>query len=81
MAIQLPSGLTPVQVINGLDELLTLGLDALGQEEIVPLVAVAAKLADAVANLATAPSQATVLQGELAAGDAAADAAEAEKFK
>lgn len=80
MSIQLPSGLSPQQVIAGIEELLTLGLDALGDPELAALVGVAGKLADSVANLITAPSPATVLQGELAAGDAAADALEAEKF-
>jgi hypothetical protein len=76
----LPSGLTAQQVIDGIGELLELGLDQLGQEELAALVPAATKLADAIANLAQAPSPATVLQGELAAADAGNDAAEAAKF-
>jgi hypothetical protein len=80
MSIQLPSGLTAQQVIDGLAELLAVGLDALGQPELAALAPLAGKLADAIVVAVQEPSAAAVLSSEVQAEQLAADAAETAKF-
>ena len=77
----LPCGLTPEQVIEGMGELATLGLDALGQPLLAALVPVAVKLAEDGARLIEGPTAAQVLATEVDAEQAGADTAEALKFK
>lgn len=81
MSFILSSGLTVEQVIEGLRELATLGLDVLEQAELVPLVDAAAKLAeDGAALIRTGPTDAEVLRSEVDAEQAGVDAAEDAKI-
>jgi hypothetical protein len=80
VGIILPSGLTPQQIIDGLGELLEVGLDDLGQPELAAFAALGVRLADAIAKALEAPSQATVLSVEVTTIDTALDAEETKKF-
>lgn len=78
---QLPGGLTPDQVIQGLGELASAGLEVLGQGQLEQLVLIAERLAVDGAELLDGATTAQKLASEVDAEQAAADAAEAAKLK
>jgi hypothetical protein len=78
--ICLPCGLSPAAVIQGLGEIATLGLDALGQPELAAIVPIVEKLALDAEGLVTGPTAGEVLATEVDASQAAGDALEDAKF-
>lgn len=80
MSTCLPCGLTPEQVVEGLSEIATLGLDALGQPLLAQLVPIAQKIAlDGVTLIEQGANPGDELTAEVDAEQSAADAVELAK--